>query len=718
MDNNNVSDFTDIVRKIESKKILLPDFQREFVWKDEEQQKNVIASVLAKMPIGSILLLRSKPDEYASKIIGCKNEIDTNSLEGEVEFLLDGQQRITVLANVFSSIIHDQCTRISDLISPSLKRRFFLRIPKWIDCYKKEENDIFGVTSLDFKYQNSDAEDPEFLSGDIYPFIECYSFLNNDKKPYNPQVLLSTELDDFCLTNARGYLIPLFLKAPSENSNKSHIILRYDSILRAISEKISNEIEDYFSQISDKTEKEKFIEEIFGNSDTAEIIKNNNEKFQKEIREKAQLWKMFIDNYLTACVKQVTLNKIVVSEKQRDRAIDIYENLNRGGVSLDTFDLIMARVAKVSKENFYKRMIGYIKAEKKYTRDVLPDPMPPIIGSKIDDRTYNASLNTRCYIEEKNEISNKFIDVFLDVLSLYCYNKEFKPENYNVDNIKRKKILALSPEEINDNAERVCNAIDRAMFFLQTRCGIRSIQEVNYALMLVLIASVFMKDEWFEDKTVHGILEAWYWSSLFAGEYDKNQNTVVITHLQSMIKTLKKEQGNEWIQGIKNLIFDAQNFSDEEFILMGKVEEDRYPKAILRQFICQYLLASTYKDMFSDKTISVFSDEAKSLEAHHIIPLGSVAKVGEMTSKLRSDPKNICNSPLNFVYITQEANKEISDAPLDVYIKKITDEAKAELHLSSYTNPNSKESDIKDLLKERYVSLKGKVKSRVGTLLG
>ena len=45
-------------------------------------------------------------------------------------------------------------------------------------------------------------------------------------------------------------------------------------------------------------------------------------------------------------------------------------------------------------------------------------------------------------------------------------------------------------------------------------------------------------------------------------------------------------------------------------------------------------------------------------------------------------------------------------------------EAKAELHLSSYTNPNSKESDIKDLLKERYVSLKGKVKSRVGTLLG
>ena len=58
-------DFGEIVRKIAEDKMLLPDFQRGFVWKDEEQRK-IVASVLAKMPIGSILLLKSKPDEYAS----------------------------------------------------------------------------------------------------------------------------------------------------------------------------------------------------------------------------------------------------------------------------------------------------------------------------------------------------------------------------------------------------------------------------------------------------------------------------------------------------------------------------------------------------------------------------------------------------------------------------------------------------------------------------
>ena len=37
MANHNISDFKEIVRDIDNKKILLPDFQRDFVWKDEER---------------------------------------------------------------------------------------------------------------------------------------------------------------------------------------------------------------------------------------------------------------------------------------------------------------------------------------------------------------------------------------------------------------------------------------------------------------------------------------------------------------------------------------------------------------------------------------------------------------------------------------------------------------------------------------------------------
>lgn len=48
------------INKIKKNEILLPDFQRQFVWKEEEMQRKLVASVLTKMPIGSILLLKSK----------------------------------------------------------------------------------------------------------------------------------------------------------------------------------------------------------------------------------------------------------------------------------------------------------------------------------------------------------------------------------------------------------------------------------------------------------------------------------------------------------------------------------------------------------------------------------------------------------------------------------------------------------------------------------
>ena len=37
----NGSDFKEIVREIENENILLPDFQREFKWKDEDMQKDI-----------------------------------------------------------------------------------------------------------------------------------------------------------------------------------------------------------------------------------------------------------------------------------------------------------------------------------------------------------------------------------------------------------------------------------------------------------------------------------------------------------------------------------------------------------------------------------------------------------------------------------------------------------------------------------------------------
>ena len=58
------------ITKIKNNRILLPNFQRDFVWREEDNQKNLVASVLT-MPIGNILLLKAKdPREYSCKSLG------------------------------------------------------------------------------------------------------------------------------------------------------------------------------------------------------------------------------------------------------------------------------------------------------------------------------------------------------------------------------------------------------------------------------------------------------------------------------------------------------------------------------------------------------------------------------------------------------------------------------------------------------------------------
>ena len=110
-----VEALSNLIDKIVKKEILLPDFQRKFIWKEEEKQGRLIASVLAKMPIGSILLLDSDAKDYAYKMLGCRERKTYKELEmdGKILALLDGQQRVTVLTNAFSNVIFDMAKKSS-----------------------------------------------------------------------------------------------------------------------------------------------------------------------------------------------------------------------------------------------------------------------------------------------------------------------------------------------------------------------------------------------------------------------------------------------------------------------------------------------------------------------------------------------------------------------------------------------------------------------------
>lgn len=97
--------------------ILIPEFQRDFVWK-EEQQLDLLDSVLRGMPIGSLLIWRTRrKDVQPQPQIGpcrVKSESVPDHVITTRSFLLDGLQRITTLVGALAPREDDESTDPSD----------------------------------------------------------------------------------------------------------------------------------------------------------------------------------------------------------------------------------------------------------------------------------------------------------------------------------------------------------------------------------------------------------------------------------------------------------------------------------------------------------------------------------------------------------------------------------------------------------------------------
>ena len=720
------------ITKIKNNRILLPNFQRDFVWREEDNQKNLVASVLTKMPIGNILLLKAKdPREYSCKSLGSTKILDPNTLvgKGDVEFLLDGQQRLTVLANVFSSVIFE-LSDSKELIAPAaLKRRFFLAFPRYgnVSCH-----DLFGLHRLVFPLEMPDNDVPDFQTADILDFIRVLKFSPTSSACYNPYYKNSAKLsmlEAYCL-NAEPdfYYVPLFLLIDSGKTNLNTTTL--SMIIKTIAQNVADaKLAELVALYNDK----KDIDII------KDYIKNNLDKdvydayfdetcFKKGIDEvlNAYLgilsilvngWHSNMLLYLKSCISQINLSQISLDDSQKARAIDIYENLNRGGVRLDIFDLLMARVSLANTIPYNTRIIKHINEAAQYPDSLI---FPEIKNDFQKIKDYKASVNMVCYDEKKKEFVKNYLDAYLNVMSLLSYRRELSKQPYGIDLIKRPKKLALKPEQLDDNCQLTCDAIDRACYFFQTRCGIRRFKEINYALMIPVVAYILSDDDCYTGsygEKVFNLLEGWYWISIFSGHFDRDQNARMIVDLNLLVDCVLSIKDNlhpnlVWLKDRQNKVLNMPGYSDLKHILMENSQNEEYPKFILTAAICQYYLSRGYYDLLKDrngdlKHISVFASDSNRYQIHHVIPLGSHCTVSVSSENIRKDKKHFLNSPLNMLYISDEINNAINSLPLSSYASQIPCGAGL-IHVgfsSSDIDINATDSDKKDVLTQRYNNL-------------
>ena len=170
----------DLLRDIDAGKIQLPDFQRGWVW-DDEHIRSLLVSIARAFPVGAIMLLESG-GEARFKVRPVEGIEPTKATPDKVEkLILDGQQRLTSLAQV---LLLDRPVQTQDDKKRKIERYYYIDIEKALAGPEHYEDAIIGVEAdrtlrehfgRDIKLDlRSSAKEYEFFH------FPCNQILNSD----------------------------------------------------------------------------------------------------------------------------------------------------------------------------------------------------------------------------------------------------------------------------------------------------------------------------------------------------------------------------------------------------------------------------------------------------------------------------------------------------------------------------------------------------------
>lgn len=728
----------DTFKKINEQTLLLPDFQRDYKWGTAKQQ-SLLASIMLKFPVGSSLILEGQSDDFALRRIGETVQHTLDNSEA-CEYLLDGQQRTTTLYNAFNDVFDfSQFTNqieLSEFISKKanpMKVRWFLRVPV---VGKANENvtDVFNAAKVLFDKDHLDHFEPN----DIVDIFNCETFNERNSKgvskwfsPYfqmkaietgktKPQVI--TQFVNDCVEHG---MIPLFMIG-----TKSIVVNR---ILEGIAEinmqAIRDKYEDNFTFIKDNYD----TAQLFDGIDSIDECEDNGLVYEDEIEKifntcKSE-WKNNVSNYLVRDIfDDYKLNSLVTSDIRR--AIPIFCHLNDGGMKLDDFDLVSAKVAKsVDGDTSAYSLSSIIRA-------MFINPVE--LCSSLQ---HICGMSNRLYLNELDSLSDGlpsgYISKAILAVCTALARREIELEAGNNFEVKKKDtssktLLSLDTTIIRKYIENATLAVQRAYAFLLIRCGVYNSNKMHYKLMIQPIAYIFAEDRYWNDAAVHKKLEFWYWTSAFSGRYLYDQSAVVIDDINQVYNWVANGEG-QVILDREAQIFQDSKFASKE-LLMQRLNE--YPKEGVHNLILQYVLSvmPSYDLQATDtKPLNAFKKSEQGdvvlwpvnaldgLNDHHIIPLGSVKGLGQKTEDIRQDPNHILNSPLNRVLISGAANNVISSMDpsryfADIPQNKIVMDSLLIGDSFKCISTGSSIADIEAALSDRFDLLEGSLKARLLSL--
>ena len=591
--------------------LVLPDFQRGFVWDPKKDQKPLLQSMLAEIPIGSILLLTDKKDSYSSRPL-CfgKSKARIGESESTCTFLLDGQQRMSTLKSIFYDLFDEkeikalQKNKWQDLwddLPSRLRYRWFLKID--VDG----DNDIWGLQKLEFKETHNDRK--PFSPADFEDYIKYEKIHKTKSLEYGPD----KSIGDLVGWAADKKLVPLYLLGTDFPAAKN------------------------------------ILEQIASNKH----IKSNMPEQEK--KGKIKKWVKAVSKFLMRITLNIKIPSITLEgQPGMEVGIYIFEQVNRGGVKLDIYDLLVARVA------LHRGESGENLNLTKQIKDLCSHTHATEKVYQVDIESFDAR-NMHIWDEKNNIPASILKKAFKNCLAICNLQNRDELHKLSTKHIKENNLLDLTAEEIYNNWEQTILTLFSVMQFLHFRCGVVKLKDIPYELLVIPLFVFFLKHKNCTKKDIDKI-EYWYWASIFCGHYREKQSTRVIDDSKEIIKN--KEFYKEFSVRA-NRIFQEGGYSDIGSLTRKKSNSRQPP---LDNAIIQYVLAREPWDLMSENNncsqlkAYYFANNNIALDRnlHHIIPINEIAKDDKKeASKIRKDLEHPINSVLNKVLISQKANWRI-----------------------------------------------------------
>ena len=705
--NHRTIELEEIINKSLEKKIVLPNFQRNFVW-NAERQKKYITSIFLDLAAGSFLSLDGKKDDFNARKL-CMDKPITPA--DECRYLLDGQQRCSTIVNTFSNVYKDNegsnWLSIYDDTFYHLQNRFVIRI----------DSVFFGYEKLKFDKSIINYDDLGLFSDEL----ESYKLIkkNLDKafhpgfwpKKNNKLVSVPERNLEIIKYFSKKKELPLFYLSDSNSRN---------AYIKQIIKNIANQQYLDLQTLINKNNVLEYLGELDPN------IKNNYSEAARDslLLELRIQWQHDVFDFFEKLLER-KLYEIFLQKNETSKAITIFETINQPGAPLTEYDLLVAKSSRVfSKKNLNQLLISLLS--EKYT---IPDSIGEIL--KDFDRSSKFNLVVFGVLDDKTPKST-IKNHFSKLLSI------FKVDNLNkltIDDLKRDKILSLTQDEIKEHYKKAITSIVRALTFLHYRCGIVDLKKISYDLMLIPIAVALSKDKNWDDAKCINKIEYWYWTSIFSGHYRNHQNKKSFDDIKIL---------DDYINGTENLvkryekIFSAEDYCNLE--ILKSIDNNEKASTAVQNSIKQFVLSSqpfdlnitgnlNYRlntwDIINNSEIDFDGEgdiQPLVIEDHHIVPLSDASTLKVSANTLRNKP-HLLNSCLNRTYISKYSNRKISNYSPTTYFSETSNKGLV-LHClpmnfkSVYVKKNNETDDdyYKRILDDRFYKIKENLIKRLDVL--